>query len=52
MELLDKLGIDEEGKRANAAKMADDFRESLGLSWSNLIVPSRFQNVEDRTDAA
>jgi len=52
LKLLDKLGIDEEGERANAAKMADDFRESLGLSWSNLIVPSRVRSVDHRMDAA
>jgi hypothetical protein len=52
VKLLDKLGSDDEGERANAARMADDLRKSLRLTWSNLIVPCRVQNVEDRTDAA
>jgi hypothetical protein len=52
VKFLGKLGSEHEGERANAAKMADDLRKSLGLSWSDLIVPSRVHNLEDRTDAA
>jgi hypothetical protein len=52
VKLLGKLGSEHEGERATAAKKADDLRTSLGLSWSNLIVPCRVQNVEHRTDAA
>ena len=52
VKLLNMLGSEDEGERASAAKKADDLRKSLGLSWSNLIVPSRVHNVEDRTDAA
>jgi len=52
LKLLGMLGSKYEGERANAAKKADDFRKSLGLTWASLIVPSRAHNVEDRTDAA
>jgi transcriptional regulator with XRE-family HTH domain len=52
VKLLGMLGSESEGERATAAKKADDFRESLGLTWSNLIVPSRVHNVEDRMDPA
>jgi hypothetical protein len=52
VKLLGKLGSEHEGERANAAKMADDLRNRLGLKWSDLIVPCRVENVEDRTDAA
>ena len=52
VKLLGMLGSEHSAERANAAKEADDLRKSLGLSWSNLIVPCRVQNVEHRTDAA
>jgi colicin import membrane protein len=52
LKLLGMLGSNHEGERATAAKKADDFRETLDLSWSNLIVPSRVRSVDHQMDAA
>jgi len=48
VKFLGMLGSDHEVERASAAKMADDLRKSLGLSWSNLIVTFRVPIVEDQ----
>jgi hypothetical protein len=47
VKFLDMLGTEHDGERANAAKMADDLRQSLDLSWENLIVPFRVPKVAD-----
>jgi hypothetical protein len=38
VKFLGMLGSDQPGERANAAKMADDLRKKLNLSWDQLIV--------------
>lgn len=38
IKFLGMLGSDHDGERANAAKMADDMRKRLGVSWNQLIV--------------
>ena len=38
VKFLGTLGSDQPGERANAAKMADDLRKKLNLSWDQLIV--------------
>lgn len=38
VKFLGMLGSNSDGERANAAKMADDLRKKLGLSWDELIV--------------
>lgn len=47
VKLLGMLSSECEGERASAAKMADKHRQSLGLSWTNLIVPSKNPTADE-----
>jgi hypothetical protein len=47
VKFLGMLGSEHDGERASAARMADDLRQSLDLSWENLIVPFRVPTVAD-----